>query len=912
MTTTDTIVSMALMALPDDQPPTEEKIRDVVQRLADAFGMDDAAREATVRQVMARRLFTADKGFAVAEKHTPWVNARRPEIDPFYWSRFKLMLQKQWSPSVITALDRSTDEILDLMGDPSLKETWKRRGLVVGDVQSGKTATYSALINKAADAGYRFIILLTGTIENLRRQTQERLDSGFVGFDSSELLKRNGKSLHVGVGLLDGRRRATVFTSTEADFVAAAVRHLGLSLDALREPAIVVIKKNTKVLGTLAGWIEDQHPARDKAGLDIPMLLIDDEADNASIDYRDSSDPAKVNAGIRRLLSLFRRTSYVGFTATPFANIFINPDSEHEMLGDDLFPRDYIYALESPSNYFGPRRIFTDDDGSTKHLREITDAGQAFPDKHKASHAVTTLPDSLIEAMCCFLAANAIRDLRGEGTSHRSMLVNVSHFTNVQDQVESLLRIELEKAQTAIRNFGALKPESALRDPWLQAIYTAWNREYSDCGFDWNTVQKELHKAVLPITTKAVNQRTGSRALDYKAYRETGLRVIAVGGNSLSRGLTLEGLTISYFRRNTKMYDTLLQMGRWFGYRPGYEDLCRVWLPQQSIDWYSHISEATDELRTELRRMHFRGRTPKDFGLAVRAHPDSLMVTARNKMRTAQEMTRIVSLSEQSFESVELPYHPEPLQENARSVEIFVNALVRKSGAPVNTTGSLLFRHAERKAVASLLRSFSVPPTEFRFQPGDIADLLDSLDPRVLSDWDVVIPSGRGALVEFSGVTLRSQERSVDLAAPQGPMIVSGGGRRVGSRGVEQEGLSEELVAKAQKQARENADRMAASRKEPPPARLNVSDRYYRAVRERPLLLIHVLDVQPMKDKHWTLPRISGPGVVAIGLSFPNLDANPTASLVKYKINLVKARELYEDQGYLDAGDDFDPAEDQL
>ena len=348
------IVGMALLALPQDAVPTEEEIREVVQRLTLVFPVEAPVKEAILRQVLARRLVRMDTGYAVAESHVPWVNARRPEIDPFYWSRFKLMLQKDWAPNVVTALDRTTDEILDLMGNPKEQNTWKRRGLVMGDVQSGKTATYSALICKAADAGYRFVVLLTGTIENLRRQTQERLDSGFVGFDSSELLKRNGRDISVGVGVLDGRRKATVFTSSQADFVATTLQTLGLTLDALREPALVVVKKNTRILANLIQWIQSYNTAGGDDGIDIPMLLIDDEADNASINTNDpEADPTRVNAGIRRLLGLFRRTTYVGFTATPFANIFVNPDSQEEMLGDDLFPRDFIYTLQAPTNYFG-------------------------------------------------------------------------------------------------------------------------------------------------------------------------------------------------------------------------------------------------------------------------------------------------------------------------------------------------------------------------------------------------------------------------------------------------------------------------------------------------------------------------------------------------------------------------------
>jgi hypothetical protein len=900
----DMIVRLVLVSLPDDHVPTEEEIRESVNRLSNAYGVGAPESTQILQKVLARRLIKMDIGFALCEDHVPWVDARRPRIDPFYWSRFKLLLQRDWAPGVITGLDRSTDAILDLLGNPEETGTWKRRGLVMGDVQSGKTATYSGLICKAADAGYGFIVLLTGTIENLRRQTQERLDAGFVGFDSSEHLKRNSRNLRVGVGLLDGTRQATVFTSSAADFRVATLEALGLSLNALKEPALVVIKKHTRILKNLRDWIQNYNSGAQTGGIDIPMLMIDDEADNASINTNDEGqDPTAVNAGIRELLKLFRRTSYVGFTATPFANIFVNPDTKEEMLGDDLFPRDFIYTLEAASNYFGPRRVFIDDTGGAMHLREIKDVEEALPSGHRSNAQVTSLPESLVDAMCAFLVANAIRDLRGDAKTHRSMLVNVSQFTKVQDQFEALLHHELERFKAAIRSFGALPPDKALEDPCLLGLFRVWEREYAQAGFDWAAIQVQLHDAVLPITTKAVNQRTGPRALDYRAYRETGLRVIAVGGNSLSRGLTLEGLMVSYFRRTTKMYDTLLQMGRWFGYRPGYQDLCRVWIPVSTKDWYGHIAESTDELRHELRRMYRLNRTPKDFGLAVRAHPDSLLVTARNKMRTAKEVTRTISLSAQSFESVELPTSARDLERNWDIVTAFAASLTARVGTGVVERGVRVIRGATRLEVATLLRSFRVPVTEFRFQPGGIAELLERMEGGRLDDWDVAIPGGENDPIEFVGVPSCSpQTRRVLLQDPPGVWVVSGEKRRVGSRGVERAGLSDNEIATAEADGKAFAEENAAREGLPPPTRINVADRFYRARRTRPLLLLHVLKGKPEGDAK--LPGMRPDAhLVAIGLSFPVLDET-AAREVKYKINLQKAKELF--SGFAEAGDDED------
>lgn len=897
------IVSAVQVMLPSDRIPTEEEIRDYVTRVAGAFGCSDGVRDAAINAVMAKRLVRMDTGFALVEEHRPWVHARRPEIDPFYWDRFKAFLQSQeWPTGVIQGLDRTTDEILDLLGNPAEKDTWKRRGLVMGDVQSGKTATYSAMICKAADAGYPFIILLTGTIENLRRQTQERLDSAFVGRDSSEFLKKNKREIRVGVGLLDPRRNAVVFTSKSSDFRVATMDSLGLSLSALREPALVVIKKHLSILRNLRDWIRSYNVENGES-IDRPLLLIDDEADNASINTNDeNTDPTKINAAIRELLALFRRSTYIGFTATPFANIFVNPDSTDEMLQDDLFPRDFVYTLQAPTNYFGPRKIFLEDTGSDRHLRVLGDIEDCIPTKHSSTFQVTSLPESLVNALCAFLVANAIRDLRGEGPTHRSMLVNVSQYTKVQDQVEQLLHTELERFQAAIRNFSALPPATALANSSLRRLHDVWRTQYEDCGFDWPEIQATLRNSALPITTAAVNQRTGSRSLDYRAYKDSGLRVVAVGGNSLSRGLTLEGLVISYFRRTSKMYDTLLQMGRWFGYRTGYEDLCRVWLPQEAIDWYGHISEATDELRDDLRRMRDRGRTPKDFGLAVRAHPDSLLVTARNKMRSAREMTRQISVSGQSFESVELPLSMEDQRHNWRSVESFVTAMLGDPAVrAVPAQGPRVWSGVSRASVIRLLRMFRVASNEVRFQPGAIADLLDQLTDLVCDDWYVGMPSGDSPTkVNLGGIELNPQVRGVARDDDRGAYIVSGKGRRVGSRGVEGTGLRPAEIEQARDLAFEAEKERAREEGREPRARgrINIADKYYRRSRTRPLLLLHVLQPELIDapDASPTQPHRQRPDLepmVAIGLSFPIIDEEGARSVATYKINLVKFREIY-------------------
>jgi len=313
---------VVVASLAADRRPTEPEIFEKATAFRAVMPVTDEEFEQLIRLLHAKMAITMDVGAALTEEdHAPWLYARKAGITPFYWDRFRAWLGRlDWPPLVINTLDTVTDEILDLTGDPRRSGQWHRRGLVVGDVQSGKTATYTALACKAADAGFGLIILLTGTLESLRRQTQERLDEGFVGLDSSEMLQqpqiRTNRA--VGVGLIDQRRAAGVFTSRSRDFSRQLMTQLGFRLDAFQEPVLVVLKKNKRILENLEVWLRSYNAGSD-GKISAPLLLIDDEADSASINTNpNGGTPTQINERIRSLLALFHRSSYVGFTATPF------------------------------------------------------------------------------------------------------------------------------------------------------------------------------------------------------------------------------------------------------------------------------------------------------------------------------------------------------------------------------------------------------------------------------------------------------------------------------------------------------------------------------------------------------------------------------------------------------------------
>lgn len=906
-TTPDMLINMTVAALNLATLPTEAEIDAVLDRLTGAFPVDPEIREQVRRTLHSRFDIKMDLGSTLLshDDHTPWLAGRRSGITWFYWPRYReLLLRSGWPPMVLATLDQATDELLDLLGDPSEPDQWKRRGLVMGDVQSGKTATYAALMAKAADAGYRMIILLTGTLENVRRQTQERLDSGFVGFDSRGFLANKGAKHkeHIGVGLIDPRRDGIVFTSSDHDFRKNAASALNISLNAVNEPVLVVAKKNKAILERLEGWLRARNADRDGL-IDVPLLLVDDEADNASVNTRGTEDPTSINRGIRALLGLFRRSTYVGFTATPFANIFIDPESATEMAGDDLFPNDFIHVLEAPTNYVGMHRLFgdldVDDDSGDGPLRSIDDANGWIDPADKGTADPTHLPDSLVDALRTFLVACAIRDLReeqrlpgGGGGPHRSMLVNVTHYTAVQNRVANLLHAELDEIRTQVRNYAGKGPEiAAERSTPIAELHRVFEQEFADQEQSWPDVLAQLNAAIGPVRVQPVNASTGAKSLDYRNLDgDQGVRVIAVGGNSLSRGLTLEGLSVSYFLRNSRAYDTLLQMGRWFGYRGGYQDLCRVWITAEAEGWYRHITEATAELKRDFMKMKKRQATPREFGLRVRTHPEALLITARNKMATGRDIlvaTHDLSLMGRQIETTKIYNDRHRNDSNFVQIERLLERASEQSPTEVAPNdGALLWKNVPAKLVADFLDEFLVHPHNFDFQADSIAAYLRSsatVDEPKLATWTIALPL-RGEAddnmeIKSIGRTVQTRRRKVREDASQAALLVSGKSARVGGKADVRLGLP--LGA-------------AISSKD--------DEAKLRELLESPLLVLYLLRGEVKVDKTTPVTRYKdGLLLSALGMHFPGqAEDKPPTSFVRYRLNKVGQQQLFAP----DAGDD--------
>lgn len=612
-----------------------------------------------------------------SEGHVPWLSASRKK-EWRYWQRYQTLLEQKLAVDVVEALNDSTDEILGFLEDPRRDGEWDRRGLVVGHVQSGKTGNYSGLVCKAADAGYKVIIVLAGMHNNLRSQTQIRLEESFLGYETS-VNRDPGKP--IGVALIDSDPRIHPHCATtradNGDFNSAVARNFAISPE--ERPWLFVVKKGKPVLTQLLKWIRghvadvtDPKTGR-RIVTNLPLLVIDDEADNASVDTGEqlfnedgSADedhqPKAINSLIRKILNSFSKSAYVGYTATPFANIFIHRSGTTTEEGSDLFPQSFIINLAAPSNYVGPSRLFGRSTiegrvGGLPLSREILDHFNAedgvgwMPPKHKRDHIPVyegqeALPPSLGEALRSFVLSCAARACRGQGTEHASMLIHVTRLVNVQDRVRSQVEEAVKRMrQRILRGTDSEALLAQMKDLWESdflptiAEVAVIAPELGDQPKtpSWQEIVDALPDVLSDIVVRPING-TAKDALDYSENQEKGLKVIAIGGDKLSRGLTLEGLCTSYFVRTTKMYDTLMQMGRWFGYRPGYVDLCRLYTTDELVEWFGHIADASEELREEFDTMVQRGATPAEYGLKVRSH-SVLTVTSPLKMRNAETLS---------------------------------------------------------------------------------------------------------------------------------------------------------------------------------------------------------------------------------------------------------------------------------
>jgi len=699
--------------------------------------------------------FSVGKGeiTILSEDVEPWLNDEKANINFELWNRYKLYMSKIDPSFPVNDLDDFTDKILDKCVNPKKQSSWDRRGMVVGHVQSGKTSNYVGLINKATDAGYKVIIIIAGTISSLRRQTQERIDSGYIGRNSSAFI-RDKENKIVGVGNYTVKTDIYSLTSAyyrsgdEGDFSQAVANRLNIPIG--KNPVVFVIKKNKSILENLIDWFSKDVNAKDIDGtpkiFDVPALIIDDEADAASVNTsRDINDIKTINRLIRTLLNIFNQNTFVGYTATPYANLFISQDYNEELtttiknkkykVGEDLFPRDFIINIKAPTNYIGAAKIFGLENTNPEITKEPLDIFRDIDDYDPPFFSTINrenkdilpeyLPPSLELAIKSFILNCAIRRVRGHSNKHNSMLVHVALLVRWIDRVAYLVNEKNKEYKNAIQS-----EDPALLNELKELYETDYlpttrnvleNLDYTDIRIKehtWGEVKDELKNAVLKIEVRSVHGTRSTTNLEYHSIEEidynryeNGLSVIAVGGSRLSRGITLEGLSVSYYIRTTRMYDSLMQMGRWFGYRPGYVDLCRLYTTNQIFEWFNHITMATEEMRNDFDEMTATHQQPKQFRLKVRNHHGLLTITSLNKMFFSEDIE--ISFSGENIQTYSLLKTKTAIENNfnvLKSLFVSIGLPIKKNTIETNEgkVKYLLYPKSNIDFICTFIETFKI------------------------------------------------------------------------------------------------------------------------------------------------------------------------------------------------------------
>ncbi|WP_010249802.1 Z1 domain-containing protein [Myroides injenensis] len=790
---------------------------------------------------------------------TWWTGIEKQRNTLFFWNRYKKFISRNLPPDVVKTLDEDTDVVMNSIENPQV-DNFNIHGMVVGHVQSGKTGNYTGLICKAADAGYKFIVVIAGGMNNLRNQTQERINEGFVG-------RTEGVQVGVGKGSAEVSNTPQSLTLVSRDFNSRDADNAAqnINFEIINVPILMVIKKNASTLENVIKWLGKQY--KNKIS-EHSILIIDDEADYASINTKKEEEPTSINRKIREILSFFSKASYVAYTATPYANIFIDHKVQDDELGKDLFPKDFIYALEAPTNYYGARKVFLDSEDN--HLDFITEY-ETIPLKHKKDFEFEDLPGKMIEAIECFIINIAIRNLRGYAHSHNSMLIHSTRFTKVHKAIAVKVEEFKDEIKREFELFGK-KGYADEQSSLISDLHRLYEVKYDNNEFSWDIVFLKIKEIIDTVIVREIHSQT-KVGLEYR--NDTVTNVIAIGGTSLSRGYTLEGLSVSYFLRNTIFYDTLMQMGRWFGYRSGYEDLCKIYMTPTKASHFRDIIEATEDLMEDFKLMADSGRTPNDFGLAIRENPNSgLQITARNKQNNVKEYYHSMRLDGKAKETSIVSFNKTDVLQNLDVLQKLVFSL----GDVKLEHGGYVWHDIAKEKVVGFLNDFKV----FNSDPLGIFSRMPIAFVKKFAferntNWDIALYNGSGKVfnIEGSSISIKKEKRSL-IAKEDGSFEFAN--RNISSGNAESIALDIETRNAHQSKRTE-----------------------IRRLMKRPLLMLHIIEPE-IKDSKIDASDIPNE-LATFGVSFPG-SVNSIEETVKLKINTVYyeslLKEIEEDSIYDD------------
>lgn len=666
-----------------------------------------------------------------------WYRGPRPK-DRHWPALYSYLTEvKGWKDSV-ESLDDSSSEVVSLLANPT-DDKFRCRGLVVGYVQSGKTANMTAVIAKAVDAGYNLIILLGGVTNKLRAQTQRRIEHDVVN-----------RHRHLWHTYTDD--------SDDGDFVKPKNGQFTMPLEGGAQ--LAVIKKESRRLDRLLTTAK----ATTKQTLHrLKVLIIDDECDQASVNSAaDADEMTKINEAIRRIIHAFPSVSYVGYTATPFANVFINPFPVRKEELDDLYPEDFITALPRPDGYFGTREVFGPSDISvddekdgdygksmlrpipSKEVAKLTPGG-----KNQYKTFVPAMTEQLERALVWYLITCAIRRSRLQ-LSHMTMLIHTSSYVAQHDNMATLVNDWLNRNSADIRDLGGRM------GTLFEDVFASETRRVPlEYPLPTGNLRSDLSShlgEVLDAIEVAVENGYSDERLDFTKDVKT---YIVIGGSVLARGLTLEGLCVSFFLRTSRQYDTLLQMGRWFGFRHGYEDLPRLWTTSDLISNFRSLAQVEEEIRKEISVYKTAEVRPTDFAVKVREIP-GLAITSAAKMRHAYRTS--ISFDGRHLQTIRFDHKKET---NWAVTESFVNALVEELG---DGSHQSVFFGVPAGMVRRFLVDYSICDKHLDLNKSMLLGYLDE-NLNKLPAWNVAVMSSSSrdakiaSLGQFGSVSLFNRSR---------------------------------------------------------------------------------------------------------------------------------------------------------
>lgn len=759
-----------------------ETAKQAIQEVAKINGL--SYQEACNRKINELRMFSApEEQFMPVYKEALRIleeEGSNNDHEGKAWPFLRKTLQKQIkNKEAVKTIDRESGEILNLLVNLNEKGV-KRKGLVVGYVQSGKTANFSAVITKAVDEGYRLVIVMTGILESLRSQTQARLQNG------------------VADAIIKSKKSVISLTSVKSDISSDDASNLEANLHT-GGVAYAVVKKNHNCLK----YLMEQLRIVNQKGLlkDVPVLIIDDESDQATPNTANKTeDYSTINGDMRQIWEQVQQGSYVAYTATPFANVFMNPKDEErytEHVESDnpenpegetierypgLYPSNFVYALGRPKGYIGASHIFGDtslvtegEDGAIGGGVEIdavrnineSDAEVLRPPTPKEERVgkkyEPEMVPSLKDAVHWFMIATALRRLRAGEKQHSSMLIHLSHLTEIHFEVEKVIKDYISALK---ENYHKAEINDTMRSLYEREVDRMKVIRSEEVYPEWDELKLAVSQVVRE--TKCIVENSASDGqLKYEGKEPA--TYIVIGGNALSRGLTLEGLICSYYLRASKTYDALLQMGRWFGFRLGYEDLIRIWTTEDIQEDYRYLADIEDELREEIREID----DPSVVAVKIRADRKKLNVTSRNKMRNVKPTKN--DYSGRAYEVTRFEERNDKnLMNNIQALKSLVNYVENTHEALQDrNNGSYLFERVSVKIILEYLKDF-----EAHSSNGVVGSdkLVEWIAKNVTQDWNVVIYSdtdGNKPIMDFGGYKIRMADRSaVKISSTEGPVNI--------------------------------------------------------------------------------------------------------------------------------------------